>query len=98
MIKKHGLELDGDKPDLDPIKVELGRKLFFDKLLSGNKDISCATCHHPSFSSSDGISLSIGVGGKGLGDERQMGVGRDRIPRNSPDIFNRGDEEWHTIF
>ena len=28
-------------------KVELGRLLFFDKILSGNKNISCATCHHP---------------------------------------------------
>ena len=28
-------------------KVELGRMLFFDKILSGNQTISCATCHHP---------------------------------------------------
>ena len=27
-------------------KVELGMKLFYDKLLSGNRNISCATCHH----------------------------------------------------
>mgnify|MGYP000700583640 CR=1 FL=1 len=28
-------------------KVELGRMLFFDKILSGNRNISCSTCHHP---------------------------------------------------
>ena len=28
-------------------KVALGRALFFDKVLSGNRNISCATCHHP---------------------------------------------------
>ena len=28
-------------------QVELGRLLFFDKILSGNRNIACATCHHP---------------------------------------------------
>ena len=79
-------------------KVELGRMLFFDKILSGNKDISCATCHHPGLASADGLPLSIGVGGQGLGKERKMGVDREHIPRNSPDIFNRGAKEWHTMF
>ena len=27
--------------------VLLGRDLFFDPILSGNRNISCATCHHP---------------------------------------------------
>ena len=31
----------------DDQMVELGRMLFFDKVLSGNRNISCATCHHP---------------------------------------------------
>ncbi len=79
-------------------KVELGRKLFFDKLLSGNKDISCATCHHPTLNTGDALSLSIGVGGNGLGESRQMGEGRERIPRNAPEIYNRGASEWHTMF
>ena len=98
LIKQNNLTPIDAKPEIDPAKVELGRLLFFDKLLSGNKDISCATCHHPTHSSSDGLPLSIGVGGKGLGEEREMGAGRERIPRNSPDIFNRGDKDWHTMF
>jgi len=28
-------------------KVELGKALFYDKILSGNGNIACATCHHP---------------------------------------------------
>src|SRR5262245_20572874 len=28
-------------------KIRLGRLLFFDPVLSGDNDISCATCHHP---------------------------------------------------
>lgn len=80
-----------------PIK-RLGQKLFFDKILSGNKDVSCATCHHPITHTSDNLSLSIGVGGTGLGADRQMGEGRNRIPRNAPDVFNRGVSQWHSMF
>nr|WP_299345556.1 cytochrome c peroxidase [Allomuricauda sp.] len=98
VIKKHNLKAYVDVPPLDTAKVKLGRMLFFDKILSGNKDISCATCHHPSLNSGDNLALAIGVGGFGLGDNRTMGVNRDRVPRNSPEIFNRGAEEWHTMF
>ena len=31
---------------LDPKKVELGRLLFFDKILGLHNDNSCAGCHH----------------------------------------------------
>lgn len=98
LIQGKGLNPKTTKTIQNKDKVELGRMLFFDKLLSGNKDISCATCHHPSLGSSDGLPLSIGVGGKGLGEARKMGNKRDRIPRNSPDIFNRGSSEWHSMF
>ena len=30
-----------------PEKIVLGKLLFFDPILSGNKDVACATCHHP---------------------------------------------------
>lgn len=32
-----------------PEKIELGRLLFYDPILSGKKDVSCASCHHPEF-------------------------------------------------
>lgn len=79
-------------------RVTLGRALFFDKILSGNKDTACATCHHPGFHTSDGLSLSIGTGGRGMGPSRSMGAGRQRIPRNSTDLFNRGLPEWRSMF
>lgn len=98
IIQQNGLNQHAPLPAYSDAKVELGRMLFFDKILSGNKDISCATCHHPALGSADALPLAIGVGGEGLGTERQMGKGRERIPRNSPDIFNRGAKEWHTMF
>jgi len=47
--------------------VELGRLLFWDPILSGEKDVSCATCHHPDFAYADGRDLSLGVGSVGIG-------------------------------
>ncbi len=66
-------------------KAELGRLLFWDPVLSGAKDVSCATCHHPDFGYADGIRLSLGVGGQGLATNRSNGV---LIQRNSPTIIN----------
>jgi len=68
----------------DP-RVELGRLLFFDPILSGANDVSCATCHHPDLGFSDGRRLSMGKGGKGLGAER---LGGDVIKRGAPTIWN----------
>ena len=83
-------------------QVELGQLLFFDKVLSGNKNISCATCHHPLTGSTDRLSLGIGEGGLGLGPARTTGWGRDavheRVPRNSPALFNLGHEDFTVMF
>ena len=89
----------------DPVneaKLLLGQALFFDKVLSGNKNISCATCHHPSHGTSDGLSLGFGEGGVGLGPERTLGNGEEavpqRIPRHSPHLFNLGDPQVTALF
>ena len=50
--------------------TQLGRDLFFDPILSGDQNISCATCHHPEFAMTDGRVLPIGAGGHGLGEGR----------------------------
>jgi cytochrome c peroxidase len=74
-----------------PEKVALGRLLFWDPILSGNKDVACATCHHPEFGYSDGLPLSIGVNGHGLGAERRFADDSHRVPfarRNSQTIVN----------
>lgn len=44
-------------------RVELGKKLFFDPLLSKDSTISCASCHLPEKAFTDGLKLSIGVHG-----------------------------------
>ncbi len=82
-----------------PEKVALGRLLFFDKVLSGNKNIACATCHHPVASSGDALSLPVGAGGFGLGAERMPGAGAlARVPRNAPALFNLGAREFTAMF
>ena len=86
----------GPKPD--PQLVALGEALFYDKEISGNRDTSCATCHHPLLHGGDGLPLSFGTGGRGLGTTRAIGNERQLIPRNAPEIFNRGSPEWHTMF
>jgi cytochrome c peroxidase len=43
--------------------IQLGRKLFFDPILSIDSTISCATCHDPSLSFTDGLARSQGVAG-----------------------------------
>jgi cytochrome c peroxidase len=67
--------------------VRLGQMLAFDPILSGNKNISCMTCHVPAFATGDGKSLSVGEGGVGLGPTREHD-GNVFIARNAPPMFN----------
>ena len=73
-----------------PALVALGKSLFFDKVLSGNRDVACATCHSPLNHTADVLSLSIGTGGTGSGTTRQLGTGRQFTPRNAPTLLNTG--------
>lgn len=56
--------------------IALGKKLFFDPVLSANNSISCASCHVPSLAFSDGVALS------------NKGVSTKPLSRNSPALFN----------
>ena len=93
---------DADYPPRNQVKEELGKRLFFDKILSGNKNTSCATCHHPLAGTGDGLSLPVGEGGRGLGIVRDTGSGKDsiveRVPRNAPHVFNLGANEFVRMF
>ncbi len=86
----------------DEDQARLGQLLFFDPILSGNRNISCATCHHPDHASADGLSLGIGEGGQGVGPDRTPGEGADRIrkriPRNAPALWNLAALEVDTLF
>ncbi|EDP76388.1 cytochrome c peroxidase [Hydrogenivirga sp. 128-5-R1-1] len=97
IIKKHNLK-PIEKPKTDPDTVALGRALFFDKIVSGNKDISCATCHDPRFGTGDCLPLPVGTKGSGECLSRKRDAGRPFIPRNAPEVFNRGHKDWKTMF
>jgi cytochrome c peroxidase len=73
-----------------PVRRELnllGQALAFDKVLSGNRDISCMTCHLSRSATVDGRSLAIGQGATGLGAARVHPTGRT-VHRNAPPLFN----------
>lgn len=50
-----------------PAKAALGKMLFFDTRLSRDKNLSCASCHNPSFGWEVPFARAIGAGGKPLG-------------------------------
>lgn len=82
----------------DPALVALGEALFSETELSGNRDVSCATCHHPTLALGDGLPLSIGTGGIGSGPSRKADPQRPLVPRNAIALFNNGVPEWDTLF
>jgi cytochrome c peroxidase len=57
-------------------KADLGKLLYFDKRLSADASLSCATCHHPKFAFTDGAPVSTGIRGQKGG-------------RSAPTILNR---------
>ncbi|GAB3992080.1 cytochrome c peroxidase [Spirosoma daeguense] len=76
-----------------PEKVELGRLLFFDPILSGHRDIACATCHHPDFGYAEFLPVSIGVNGEGVGTERHF-----REPNTIPLVKRNAQTILNTAF
>lgn len=101
ILRRDGVAAISEAPPQNPQMVKLGRKLFFDRILSGNGDTSCATCHHPVLGTGDELALSVGTGAENpgaIGIFRQKRASSHFIPRNAPEIFNRGAEQWHTQF
>ncbi len=66
-------------------KRTLGEFLFWDPILSGRMNVSCASCHHPDHAWADGRVFSIGVDGSGLGPDRR---GNLETEFHSPSILN----------
>ena len=72
-------------PEDNPMTVEgvaLGRRLFYEKMLSGDNSMSCASCHSPAAAFSDTSQFSSGI-------DKQKGT------RNSMALFNLG---WQNYF
>ena len=59
----------------------IGWRLFFDPLLSGPKNTSCATCHIPTAGYEQGVALGKGAHG-------------DVLPVNTPTVVNLGEAEY----
>ena len=62
-----GLDLYMPVPEDNPVtaeKVALGRRLFFDPILSRDHTLSCASCHDPRRAFTDGRAVSVGVFGR----------------------------------
>lgn len=75
-----GLDVYMPVPETNPLtraKVALGRKLFFDKRLSRDGTLACASCHDPQRAFSDGRVVARGINGA-------------EGTRNSPALINRG--------
>jgi cytochrome c peroxidase len=69
------------KKSIKPIsKEELGKKLFFDKILSGDNTISCASCHKPELAFADNVALSKGTHG-------------NLTKRNTPSVMNMASRD-----
>ena len=64
-----------DGNELTQKRVVLGKKLFFDPILSRDSSVSCASCHFQAYAFCDTATLSTGVDGR-------MGL------RNAPPLFN----------
>jgi len=73
--------IEADNP-LTKASVALGKKLFFDPILSRDSSISCASCHHSNRAFSDTVAVSKGVEGR-LGS------------RNAPTLMNLA---YHPVF
>lgn len=75
-----GLERELSEPEdnaFDRARWELGRDLFFERELSADRTIACASCHQPERAFADGEALSRGARGQ-------------RTLRNAPSLLNRG--------
>jgi cytochrome c peroxidase len=66
-----------DEDHTTPDRVALGKMLFYDPILSGSSQRTCATCHNPDRAFTDGETKSLATG-----------FGGRRIARNAPTLWN----------
>ena len=65
-----------DENQLSQQRVALGRKLFFDPLLSADRSMACASCHHPEHGFANPQARAVGI-------KNRLGT------RNTPTVLNR---------
>lgn len=69
-------------------RVQLGRLLFYDPILSSDGEVACVTCHSEHWGMGDGLPLAIGVGAGTLVGPGRSGEAIGR--RNAPTLWNVG--------
>ncbi|WP_417579019.1 His-Xaa-Ser system-associated MauG-like protein [Nitrincola sp.] len=96
--------------DLSPVSCEiadrhvnrvlapLGKFIFNTKLMSGDNDTSCATCHLDSIHLADGLPIAIGVGGGDAEGLERMSSEGVVVPRNAFTLFGRANKDLTTFF
>lgn len=79
--------------------VLLGETLFSDVALSGNRNISCMSCHSATQGTGDGLPFSIGTGATGTGSARRQRNGQSvATSRNAPPLYNLGRANQNRAF
>lgn len=80
---QHFPELKQQVNTLTEEKIELGRYLYYDSILSIDYSLSCASCHQQKFAFSDG------------GKDFSLGINNQPLSRNTPALFNLA---WQSHF
>lgn len=74
-----------------------GAHLFHNKILSGNNNTACVSCHSPQGFTADGLPLGLGEGAEGFGRKRRQESGKI-LARHTPSLFNIGSERIPNYF
>lgn len=64
-----------ENTELTPLRVALGKALFYETRVSADGRLGCVTCHNPAYHGADSLVLTVGVHGK-------------QLPRNAHTVFN----------
>lgn len=75
-----------------------GKQLFESVSLSGGQDTGCSKCHLDDKFLTDGLPISVGVGGRGEGISRMLSGEGVLVPRNSFSLFGRGLSDYRAYF
>lgn len=84
--------------DPNDAKIWLGRLLFFDRILSGNKNVACSSCHAQRRATTDGVSQLADQGRRRIIGRFLFPQRAATLPRNTPSIFNRGHASVKDMF
>lgn len=87
-----------NEPKLLDAQYNLGKALFFEKLLSTNRDTACSTCHLVNNHTTDSLRKAIGAGGHNLGALRLADEGTEPLDRNTQALFNLDNNEVKNLF